>query len=143
MKITRQMYDEIISQTSDFYKETGGIIGGNNGVISIQMFDTGSESDCMCRYTPSTKILNDTIKHWQESELEFMGLYHTHFHSVSTLSDSDRECIKQILINMPSSITTLFFPVVVLPDKTIVSYKASYNNQLRELAITEDDIVIV
>ena len=90
--------------------ETGGILGGQNEIITVEHFDRGMQTDRMCSYIPNIKELNDVIKQWQMKTISFIGIYHTHFWSVETLSEADKRYIDKILENMPLEFKRLYFP---------------------------------
>ena len=124
MKILQKTYDQIIFESRKIPYETGGILGGANGVITISQFDDGLPSTRMCSYIPNTRKLNLTIKKWQQSNITFMGIYHTHFWNVETLSVNDEAYINKIMYCMPGVIEQLYFPLVVMPNPKLVSYTA-------------------
>lgn len=75
------------------------------------------------------------------SGIEFYGLFHTHFYGVSSLSKGDEVYIKKILEAMPQSKKELFFPIVVLPDKKIISYRCYLDGS--NLIVAEDPVMCV
>lgn len=78
---------------------------------------------------------------WSKSGIEFYGLFHTHFYGVSSLSKGDEIYIKKILEAMPKSKKELFFPIIVLPDKKIISYRCYLDGS--NLVVAEDPVICV
>lgn len=126
MKIYKKTYDEIIQNIKDTPPESGGIIGchKDSKIVSKMFFDRGLASKKMCAYTPNIEVLNDIIFKWHKDEIQFLGIYHTHYANVETLSSADRSYIKSIIESMPKEIKFLYFPLILMPDNKIVSYKA-------------------
>lgn len=142
MRILKSIYEEIINNVPEHMPESGGMLGGNNNTITSVVFDEGKQDEFRhCHYTPNVKRLNSILLEWAEKDIEFYGLFHTHFHSVSTLSEGDIIYIKNILDAMPESKKLLYFPIVVLPEKEIISYCCTMNGS--ELNIVQDSVECV
>ncbi|MBO5382706.1 MAG: hypothetical protein J6A30_00215 [Ruminococcus sp.] len=126
MKITHSVLAEINTAVQDYPYETGGILGSSNGkVIDKLIMDHPSGTpERLCSYSPNTGFLNHCINKWQESNVSFMGIFHTHFVGVKTLSHGDKKYINTIMATMPDTIEYLYFPVFVLPERILVCYKA-------------------
>lgn len=124
MYITYKTYDKIVSKVPGHPPEIGGILGGQNNVISCVIFDYGMrwQSPRKCHYTPDVEYLNKCIADWEERRIDFYGIFHTHFFGVDTLSEGDRQYMERIMQVMPNSKLELYFPIVVLPARKIVSY---------------------
>lgn len=138
MRILKSIYEEIINNVPEHMPESGG----NNNTITSVVFDEGKQDEFRhCHYTPNVKRLNSILLEWTEKDIEFYGLFHTHFHSVSTLSEGDITYIKNILDAMSKSKKLLYFPIVVLPEKEIISYCCSMNGS--ELNIVQDSVECV
>ena len=103
--------------------ESGGILGAKGEVIDHVAFDVGTTS-ARCSYEPDVDHLNRVIREWQKDGIRFVGLYHTHFFGVETLSPGDIGYIKAILNAMPKQMAELFFPVVLPEYQRIVPYRA-------------------
>lgn len=124
MEVLNSIYKIIIENVHDHMPETGGMLGGQDGIITKVVFDGGKDDDFRrCHYTPDVVMLNSCLLEWSKSGIEFYGLFHTHFYGVSSLSKGDAVYIKKILKAMSQSKKELFFPIVVLLDKKIVSYR--------------------
>ena len=126
MRISKAVLQSINEFISDTPPETGGILGSRtHNVVEAVAFDLpNTESTRPCAYFPNVDFLNHTIQLWQEDGIRFLGIFHTHFASVKTLSNGDIQYIRQIMQAMPASIEYLYFPVFVLPDRELVCYRA-------------------
>ena len=58
--------------------------------------------------------------------IEFLGIFHTHYYGVKTLSDADKDYMRRIMNSMPESIKILYFPVFVFPNNEMVLYAIKY-----------------
>ncbi len=123
MRMERKVYDRLLRAMPGAPPEIGGIIGGKNERISVYQIDTGGTSRG-CSYRPDVDKLNAVIEKWEAEGITFYGLFHTHFFDVKTLSEGDIHYIKIIMEAKPDFIKKLYFPIVVMPSKQIVAYKA-------------------
>lgn len=123
--VDQEVFEEIIKFQGKNKKEIGGIIGGYSNHIIYVLLDYGLQVNRNCSYIPNTKYLNEGIDEWGRRGIEFLGVFHTHFNNVSTLSDADKIYIEKIMNNMPKNIIRLYFPVMVMPKGEMVFYKAS------------------
>lgn len=138
MKITRSVYNEIINGCPRSPIEAGGILGAEHGVIMYAAFDsTGGEYG---KYAPNTDYLNCTISNWQGEQIDFAGIFHSHYPVGELLSGSDVEYIKTIMNALKNACSELYFPVVI-PDKKIVSYKAEIIDG--DVVIKKDKIILI
>lgn len=142
MQMTYEIYKEILSNVRTHLPETGGMLGGRENMVNKIIMDEGvPQQETKCSYVPNVALFNEKIREWKEQGVEFLGIFHTHFWSVSTLSQGDKEYIKNILRVMPPNKKKLYFPIVVFPEKKIVSYYCMYEDD--ELIIVNDEIEII
>jgi len=141
MKIRKEIYEQIIRRQNTEPPETGGIIGGRDGIVDAEFFDEGSRTQRLCSYTPNVKVLNRVIEDWQRRGISFMGIYHTHFCDVETLSVGDRYYIEKILKNMPAEIARLYFPLVVMPKRKMICYYAEFLSG--QAVVRRDNLIIL
>jgi len=87
MRMCREIFDEIVNVAIDAPPEIGGTIGGDNNVVKTHYMDMGVSSVKACSYTPNVFLLNGIISEWSVEGIQFMGIYHTHFFEVRTLSE--------------------------------------------------------
>ena len=141
MRICRSVFDEIINIAIETPPEIGGIIGGDREIVKNHYLDIGVNSDRACSYTPNVSLLNTIIAEWAAEGIQFMGIYHTHFFNVQTLSDGDIRYINRILLSMPTEIDSLYFPLVVFPGRTMVCFKAV--KEAGGVEICNDNVVLI
>ena len=141
MQMCRSVFDEIVNIMIDKPPEIGGIIGGDKDIVKKHYLDSGVTSDRACSYTPNVSLLNAVIFEWATEGIQFMGIYHTHFFGVQTLSEGDIRYINKILYSMPIEIELLYFPLIVFPSRFVVCYKAIKKSDIVE--ICEDDLVLI
>lgn len=142
MEILNSIYKKVIENVPDYMPETGGMLGGQDGIITTVVFDGGKDDNLRrCHYMPNVVMLNSCLLEWSKNGTEFYGLFHTHFYGVSSLSKGDAVYIRKILEAMPQSKKELFFPIVVLPDKKIISYRCYLDGG--DLVIANDPVVCV
>lgn len=141
MRIYRKIFDDIVNIAIDAPPEVGGIIGGHNDVVKTHYMDMGISSVKACSYTPNVSLLNGIISEWSAEGIQFMGIYHTHFFGVQTLSEGDTRYIRNILLSMPDEIDSLYFPLVVFPSRTMVCFKAI--KKLDSIEIYNDSLVLI
>ncbi len=140
MKIHSQVYDEIMTVLREEPPEMGGILGKKDELICSYEIDYGKTGNHKCNYYPMVHKLNSIIARWEREGIEFAGMFHTHFYGVETLSPGDEDYIIKIMRSMPSHIKELSFPIIVLPEKRMVSYKAIFVES--HLEIAEEDVKI-
>ncbi len=138
MKIKETIFKEIIESPVP-PPEVGGIIGGKNDIVTCYFADKGSKENCYDSYYPSTDLLNDQIAKWQDSGIDFYGIYHTHFAGDDGLSCSDRRYIVNIMQAMPQEIKYLYFPIVFKGNMLV--YKAVRDKNT--VKIQQEDMEIV
>ena len=141
MKIGKHIFSEIVNIKTDISVEIGGILGGDGDVVRIHYLDRGLQSGRVCSYTPDVTLLNAIIAEWQANDIQFMGIYHTHFHDVQTLSEGDIRYIHKIMKNMPDILEKLYFPIVTLPGRNVISYVATRESGV--VKINEDHLVLI
>lgn len=124
MKILSELYDRLLAEVPPPPPETGGILGARGGIVCAAYFDFGRSHSTRAVYEPDIARLNGQIVDWEQSEITFCGMFHSHLPGADTLSDGDRRYIARILAQMPVQIQTLFFPVI-LPEKRLVAFRAA------------------
>ena len=142
MKIQKQILQELNKKIADMPPETGGILGSKNGVLIEKIvIDRPNGIDKYCSYAPNVDFLNQALETWQKRNICFMGVFHTHFFGVKTLSEGDKNYITLIMQSMPKSIESLYFPIYLLPDRELVCYCAVRKDEIVE--IYKEDLIIV
>lgn len=141
MKIYRKLLDDILNSMPLKPPEVGGIIGGKEGKVCVWKFDRGN-AERGCIYVPNVSYINSVIDVWIENDYDFMGILHVHYGGSKFLSDGDKKYIETIMKSMPSVVKQLYFPIVVQPERKLVSYKAIKNSQ-DEIIILFDEVKII
>lgn len=144
MYIKKNVYDYIINNVTRLNSESGGILGADShGVVCAVMLDNGIEDKDIphCCYYPNIDLLNNCIFEWSVKEIIFAGLFHTHFSDKGSFSDDDLKYINEIMNSLPSEIDHLFFPLLLLPHKEFISYKAI--KRINNTEVIDDSINIV
>lgn len=134
MRILKSIYDEILTNTPVLPPETGGIIGGRDGIVTSVYFDKGELSNSAPSvYSPNIMLINKVIYNWSESGISFYGIFHSHYSRDRKLSSGDKKYIMEIMRAMPVTVGQLYFPIV-LPKQTILGYQASRTDSTVHIA---------
>lgn len=142
MKILRKVYSQILNEIPDYSFETGGILGGRDGVIEKFMFDKGlHQLEQRCCYVPDTIMINQRIEDWSYDQVDFYGIWHTHFGGSINLSKGDIKYIKNILCAVYPEKRGLYFPIILIPERKIEAYYCILCDQ--EIQIKKENIRIV
>ena len=72
MHIKSEIYKKILDSQNTCPPETGGVLGGQNGIITAEHFDRGMQADRMCSYIPNVKELNNVNKQCKMENIRFM-----------------------------------------------------------------------
>lgn len=122
MKINQSILTDLLERTPIPPPETGGILGGQAGVITRYYADMGV-SHMPAHYMPHADILNRVIERWKAERIDFYGIFHSHYKRDRVLSKEDIQYIEKIMWGVPQTIETLYFPIV-LPQQEIIVYRA-------------------
>ena len=126
MKITQKAIAVIRSSVTNLSFETGGIMGSQDGLLVTDIImDDPTHNKYRCCYAPNVNFLNQCIADWNQQNKYFMGMFHTHFFNVTTLSGEDIRYINAIMNAMPKEVDRLFFPIYTLPKHEMICYKAT------------------
>lgn len=142
MKIKKAIMDRISNIANNKNSEIGGILGASADGIVIDMVPDLPEESEMCRfeYYPNVDFLNKKIEEWAKDDIDFAGLFHTHFSGSKSLSEADKVYINAIMDCAKEISKCLFFPIFTLPDNELTVYKAYFSND--EIVIEKDELVI-
>lgn len=135
---SRAVLDAALRQIPDGPPESGGILGGTGHVVTQIVLDRGRAGGRPCSYTPDIGFLNGEIKKWAEKGIRFMGMFHVHFGGAEALSEGDKAYIARIMDAMPEAYDRLYFPIVVMPERRMIVYRAVRRNG--EIKIERDKI---
>ena len=140
MDILNSVFKQLVCSLPCPPPERGGILGGQDGVISTYAIDDGLQGfDCYAQYYPNVKKLNEIIRNWEKQHIVFYGIFHSHFPGGNQLSLGDERYIRQIMMAMPTEVNTLFFPLVI--QTSMVGYRADRCGP--QIRICCDDIKII
>lgn len=142
MRILKSIIDMIDSLVSEQPPETGGILGShdNEFIDELVMDEPNPHAIKNCSYTPNISFLNQNIELWQNNNINFKGIFHTHYFGVKTLSCGDRKYITEIMHKLPKCIEYLYFPIFVLPNRELICYKAIRENEA--ILVEEEPLII-
>ena len=138
MVICKNIYTKLLNMPI-VPPEHGGIIGGRNEIITHFAFDVGISSMNYDSYIPNTEYLNEIIRIWQNTNIKFYGIVHTHRINADSFSNGDKDYIEAIL-NAHSFIKQLYFPIII-PNNKIICYKAHIKSSI--LIIEKEDLYII
>jgi proteasome lid subunit RPN8/RPN11 len=122
--ISKEAYNKLIN-CPKVPPEVGGILMGIDSKVDTVILDEGIKTahDPAIKYIPNVKNLNKWILTLNKQGKEFLGIFHTHAHQWTTLSNADIYYIEKIMNTMSDEIKYLYFPVVY-PGEKVTSYKA-------------------
>ena len=112
MKITVDVFKNIIQSFPVAPPEHGGIIGGSNGIITEFCYDCAGPVD-QAVYEPNADYLNELIGKWKETGVSFYGIIHRHIKDELELSKGDIEYIEFLMSDLDID-TKIYFPIVVI-----------------------------
>ncbi len=122
MNLSKEIYDYLIN-LPPVPPESGGLLGGHNGVVALLVSDKRSCIKTSYKYKPDIMFFNRTINEWLNKNIDFMGIYHSHPRHCETLSSADIEYINEIMRSVNGYTDKLYFPIVI-PKERIISYYA-------------------
>lgn len=122
MYIKKEVYNKILFDTPKLPPESGGILGGYDGKVTLFVSDKGKSLSSSYKYEPNTELLNTTINNWLNNDVEFMGIYHSHPKNCEKLSVADIEYINQVMRSVSDYTDKLYFPLVIPKEKIISFY---------------------
>lgn len=138
MQILSDVYNSIINRCPPVPPENGGILGGADGIVSKYVSDKGLESNLYNEYIPNVDFLNSVICEWQNRQIQFYGIYHSHFQGGYDLSDADKQYITKIMENIPYR--KLFFPIV-FPREGMLVYRAEFVK--KQLRLSRESLILI
>lgn len=142
MKIAKNLLEYLDCSIKDFTHETGGILGSDKtNTITEIVLDKNNINQHPCSYSPNTEYLNSVIEQWHTDNIQFLGIFHTHFGNAKTLSLGDKEYIAEILKSAPNETKKLYFPIYTLPNRDLIIYSAYLKNE--KLIINQETVEII
>lgn len=141
LKIVKEVTGAMLANMPSAPPEIGGIFGGSDECVTEFFLDRGKMTNKGCGYVPDTERLNAVISDWEKRQVNLLGIFHTHFISVETLSVGDISYIERIMKSMPQRVRVLYFPIIVLPEKHIVPYIAKREGS--NVLISRQELIII
>lgn len=111
MKITEDVFINIIQSFPVAPPEHGGIIGGKNGIVSEFCYDNAGPNE-EAVYETNASYLNTVIEKWRENGVLFYGIIHSHMNNELELSNGDVEYINLLMSGLDID-EKLYFPIAV------------------------------
>ncbi len=139
MKLSYDVYKTLLELTPAVPPESGGILGGKNGEVLKIAFDKSKKIYNRAIYNPNIDYLNEIIMYWENQEIEFLGIFHTHMQCNTTLSNDDINNIRIIMMSLSNTVSFLYFPIVI-PRKKVFPYIAKKDKN--KITIQPDELVI-
>lgn len=130
MNLLKEIYDLLISLPS-VPPESGGLLGGHNGTITMFVSDEGKAPDSDYKYEPDTEFLNAVIDKWINNGIDFMGICHTHPANCEKLSDVDIDYINKIMRSVSGYTDKLYFPLIIPNEKIVCFYALIVADEIR------------
>jgi len=141
MLVQKVIHDRILNNMIAVPPETGGIIGGKNGIVTNFEFDKYDvDNSFENSYTPNVDYLNKIITRWLGEGIRFLGIFHSHVENEVSLSLPDRGYIQQIMESIPDSIERLYFPLI-FPRKKMLVFVAQRDGNV--VKIREEEVVLL
>ena len=143
MKIRQEVIDNIVAVANSKKLEIGGILGSSkNGIITDMVADLPDNVvGCKFEYSPNIDFLNTQIENWAENDIDFFGIFHTHFSGSKNLSDADIAYINAIMNASKEFVEYLYFPLFTQPDNELTAYKAYFKDG--EVVVDKDELDII
>lgn len=134
MKITEPCYRALLS-LPPVPPETGGLLGGHDGIIDSWYVDRAAPVLDRAVYIPDLPDLNRQLEKWSAQQIDFMGIFHSHLREQPRLSQADQAYIGKIFAGKPAHMTRLFFPVVIPGEKIIPFCAQSKPDGIMEIVL--------
>ena len=141
MIIRKEIHKEIIEKTPSVPPESGGIIGGKNGIVECYQFDLHNKIQDKAVYLPDIDFLNSIIEKWNKENIDFLGIFHSHPDNNYTLSEFDKTQITKIMESLSDCVKMLYFPIII-PEKSMNCYCAKFTCE-RKVIIASDELILI
>lgn len=111
MKLTQELYKQIIDVVSPFEQEVGILLGGNDDTVTVFCLDKG-QNPSIGQYTPDVDAVERVTSVWAADGIRFLGLAHTHREQSTGLSAGDIRYIRAVMQALQGATDHLYFPVI-------------------------------
>lgn len=112
-----------------------------NGIICAYYHDASGSVTDRAVYEPDVETLNRVIAAWEEQNIQWIGLVHSHLSGQTSLSTSDKHYIRSVFTALPEQVEHLYFPIVLPGEGYIIPFIAKRNGE--DVRIRRDEIQIV
>ena len=127
MVFNKDVIESIDTSIGKCEKESGGIIGSVDSVISCFEYDEDGSFDD--EYVPNVEHLNKAIVNWSQNGIAFEGIVHSH-KKTKRLSYADVSYARDIIRH--NGIVYLYMLVYVLSEKQLYAYKVEEDRIIEE-----------
>ena len=105
MKLDKQIYNAIINYMAYQNVESGGIFGGQNGIIT-HFYPDRKAIPISHAYAPHIESLNQVISEWLQAGIYFLGFIHSHTKN-GMLSEDDIAYCQAFFESNPTGTTVI------------------------------------
>lgn len=126
--LSEQVLSDIISSIASKKPEQGGALGADMSTGKITRFyfdDQGSRNSV--EYSPDAAKITDIINDWEQENIAFCGMIHSHPGQFCQPSEGDFRYAKRILAAMPQTLKGSFLmPILTINAKHETAHIAPY-----------------
>lgn len=112
MNICKSTYISIINTIGTLPPEKGGIIGGSDHQVYAFFYDEAAFTNTKTYY-PSENVINNILDKWDNEDVKFLGVIHSHRCGLSNLSQQDIIFARAIIASNPDHFKQVYFPIVM------------------------------
>lgn len=142
IKMTKEVLRQIQATIGTRRPECGGILGSSDGVtIDYYYFDSDALTTSGT-YTMNTKALNKTIHYWNDNDVRFSGIIHSHPNGVTEPSPQDVSNAEDIMDIMDMD-GIVYIPIVQVSPKLDGSITIYFYSVKRTTALEAMELTIV
>lgn len=110
LKITTEVFQEIVKTIGSGIPEKGGILLGKDGIITDFVFDENAHTSSST-YSLNVEFLNPIIQDKKQEGKQLMGIMHSHPYGCSELSAPDKQYFQSQFKNFPD-LEFLYTPII-------------------------------
>lgn len=134
VRITKDVYQEIMDTIGKYAPETGGVLGVKEGTVCQYFFDKKSIGKGET-YSPDLDNINMKISEWQKDGIEYVGIIHSHPSNLKILSYADIYYAHKMMDY--NGMSNILFPLVVMDmDVQFYMYKIDSVYGVKKCIIT-------
>ena len=118
MRITAQVYDQMVQSFSQTVSSKAGILGIADGTVCAYMREEVLPAAVRTASDTDADELPGDLSQWSRRGIAFAGLVHGHPAGQDCLSKGDLQSMETLFAELPEDIKCLFFPLV-MPDGVV------------------------